>query len=42
MLTEKQYKEFRIGTYILVGAFCIGAILLKIFLEQNNFKTNKI
>jgi len=32
MLTKKQYKVFKIGVYILVGAFCISAILLKIFL----------
>ncbi len=32
MLTEKQHKEFKIVTYILVGAFCLVATLLKIFI----------
>ena len=42
MLNKKQHKEFKIITFILVGAFCVVAILLKIFLRQNNLKTNKI
>lgn len=33
MLTQKQHKYFKIGTYILVSAFCLGAILLKIFIS---------
>ena len=32
MLNEKQHKEFKIGTFILVGAFCLWALLCKIFL----------
>jgi hypothetical protein len=31
MLTEKQHKEFKLVTYILVVSFCLGALLLKIF-----------
>jgi hypothetical protein len=33
MLTEKEYKNFKLITYVLVGAFCLGAILLKIFVK---------
>jgi hypothetical protein len=28
----KQHKEYKIGTFILVGAFCLWALLCKIFL----------
>jgi hypothetical protein len=33
MLTEKEYKQFKIGTYILVGAFCLSVLLLNIFVN---------